>query len=231
MFHGKVGWFWALPSSVCCLTETHLLWGRVEVKNSGHDKQGTPGATSDMQPPPSPTLRLTEGRPPCQSTEAWYYAHKFLLFALYLMPTRVVVTFYLLWLWFLNEKRQLLKDKDKSLFARLHDWVNACSKSTAERSSETGTHRIRSSLCMHSVFARWPQSDTRIRLTVSPRPLFYRGGDGGNSYWECGEAFEATFCSTFRSVGGALFEWNYTFTWELKSTRNNRLQRFTPTVV
>lgn len=52
MFHGKVGWFWALPSSVCCLTETHLLWGRVEVKNSGHDKQRTPGATSDMQPPP-----------------------------------------------------------------------------------------------------------------------------------------------------------------------------------
>lgn len=119
MFHGKVGWFWALPSSVCCLTETHLLWGRVEVKNSGHDKQRTPGATSDMQPPPSPTLRLTEGTPPCQSTEAWYYAHKFLLFALYLTPTRVVVTFYLLWLWFLNEKRQFLKDKDKSLFARL----------------------------------------------------------------------------------------------------------------
>lgn len=51
MFHGKVGWFWALPSSVCFLTETHLLWGRVEVKNSGHDKQRTPGATSDMQPP------------------------------------------------------------------------------------------------------------------------------------------------------------------------------------
>lgn len=56
MFHGKVGWFWALPSSVCCLTETHLLWGRVEVKNSGHDKQRTPGTTSDMQPPtPNPS--------------------------------------------------------------------------------------------------------------------------------------------------------------------------------
>lgn len=55
MFHGKVGWFWALPSPVCCLTETHWLWGRVEVKSSRHDKQRTPGATSDMQPPtPNP---------------------------------------------------------------------------------------------------------------------------------------------------------------------------------
>lgn len=51
MFHGKVCRVWALPSSVCCLTETHLLWGRAEVKNSGRDKQRTPGATSDTQPP------------------------------------------------------------------------------------------------------------------------------------------------------------------------------------
>lgn len=61
MFHGKVGWFWALPSSVCFLTETHLLWGRVEVKNSGHDKQRTPGATSDMQPPiPNPSAHRSQ---------------------------------------------------------------------------------------------------------------------------------------------------------------------------
>lgn len=36
--------------------KTRLLWGRVEVKNSGHDKQRTPGTTSDMQPPtPNPS--------------------------------------------------------------------------------------------------------------------------------------------------------------------------------
>lgn len=54
MFHAKVGWFWALPGWVCCLTETHLLWGRVEVKNSRHDKQRTPGTTSDVHAPPHP---------------------------------------------------------------------------------------------------------------------------------------------------------------------------------
>lgn len=56
MFQWKVVWFWALPSSVCCLTETHFLWGKVEVKNNGHNKQRTPGTTSDMQPPtPNPS--------------------------------------------------------------------------------------------------------------------------------------------------------------------------------